>query len=112
MNKLLLGQEAREKILTGAQKLADTVKLTLGPKGRNVLIERRHAEPLITNDGVTIAREVKLECPCARVLLESSIKTNAQAGDGTTTSIVLAQEILQTAARYISTGASPVFIKE
>jgi len=116
VNKLLIGNNAFEKVLTGARKIAEAVKLTLGPKGRNVLIERPHAEPLITNDGVTIAREIKLECPYesigAQVLREASIKTNLQAGEGTTTSIVLAEQILNTAARYIATGASPVFIKE
>lgn len=116
MNKLLLGTEAREKILAGARKIAEAVKLTLGPKGRNILIERPHAEPLITNDGVTIAREIKLDCPYesigAQVLREASIKTNSDAGDGTTTSIVLAEQILKAATRYIAAGASPVMIKE
>lgn len=115
-DKLLLGVKAREKVLAGAYKIAEAVKLTLGPKGRNVLIERQHASPLITNDGVTIARDVKLECPYesmgAQVLREASIKTNTEAGDGTTTSIVLAQAILEHASRYIAAGVSPVFIKE
>jgi len=114
--KLLIGDEAREKILSGVRKLCSAVKLTLGPKGRNVLLERPHATPLITNDGVTIAREVKLECPFeelgAQVLREASIKTNIEAGDGTTTSIVLAEQIMNKAARRIALGESPVSIKE
>ena len=116
MNKLLIGQQAREKILSGVRKLAETVKLTLGPKGRNVLLERPHATPLITNDGVTIVRDVKLECPYedlgVQVLREASIKTNTEAGDGTTTSIVLAEQIINKASRRIALGESPVLIKE
>jgi chaperonin GroEL len=116
MSKLLIGNEAREKILSGVRKLADAVKLTLGPKGRNVLLERTHGAPLITNDGVTIAREIKLECPFeslgAQVLREASIKTNTEAGDGTTTSIVLAEQIMNKAAKRIALGESPISIKE
>jgi chaperonin GroEL len=114
--KLLLGDEARAKILSGVHKIAQMVKLTLGPKGRNVLIERTNADPLITNDGVTIAREVKLECPFesigAQILREASIKTNAEAGDGTTTSIVLAEQIMTKAAKHINNGESPIMLKE
>jgi len=116
MSKLLIGNEAREKILSGVRKLAEAVKLTLGPKGRNVLLERPHGAPLITNDGVTIAREVKLECPFegigAQVLCEASIKTNTEAGDGTTTSIVIAEQIMCKASRRIALGESSVSIKE
>lgn len=115
-NRLLIGADARAKILTGARKIAEAVKLTLGPRGRNVLVERPNADPLITNDGVTIAREIELECPYeaigAHVLREASIKTNTQAGDGTTTSILLAQQILELASKKISFGESPVLIKE
>ena len=115
MTKTLING-AREKILAGAGKLAGIVKLTLGPKGRNVIIDRLHAEPLITNDGVTIAREFKLEDPFenlgARVLLGCSIKTNETAGDGTTSAIVFGESLLKLGGKQISLGASPVLIKE
>ena len=91
--------EARKLLLKGVDTLADTVKITLGPKGRNVVLERKYGAPLITNDGVTIAKDISLENPSenlgAQLIKEVSIKTNDVAGDGTTTAIVLAQAIIK-----------------
>jgi len=116
MKKIILGAEAREKILGGTKKIADVVKLTLGPRGRNVLLDRGGAEPLITNDGVTIANEAEFECPFenigARVLREASMKTNQTAGDGTTTAVLLAAEIIEKGLRRIELGSSPVLVKQ
>lgn len=116
MKKIAINSDAREKILSGCKKIADIVRLTLGPKGRNVLIERNVGEPLITNDGVTIAKEIAFDCPFenigARVLREASTKTNANAGDGTTTAIVLASEIIEKGSRSIAIGESPMHLKE
>lgn len=92
------GEEARKALETGVNTLANTVKITLGPKGRNVVLERKYGSPLITNDGVTIAKEIELEDPFenmgAALVREVSTKTNDVAGDGTTTACVLAQAII------------------
>ena len=95
---LIYGEAARKKLQAGVDKLANTVKVTLGPKGRNVVLDREYDTPLITNDGVTIAKDVVLDDPFenmgASLLKQVSIKTNDVAGDGTTTSAVLAQKIV------------------
>lgn len=92
-------EEVRKKLLTGVDKLADTVKITLGPKGRNVLLDKKYGSPLITNDGVTIAREIELEDAFenmgAQLVKEVATKTNDVAGDGTTTATLLAQAIIR-----------------
>ena len=110
------GSFAKEMILTGVNTLADTVKLTLGPKGRNVILEKSYGSPLITNDGVSIAGEIELKDPYenmgAKLVHEVADKTNNEAGDGTTTAIVLAQAIIQRGFKAISYGANPVLVKE
>jgi len=109
------GEEARKKLLDGVNKLADTVKVTLGPKGRNVVLDKSFGAPLITNDGVTIAKEIELSDPYenmgARLVKEVSVKTNDIAGDGTTTATVLAQKMIKEGIRNIAAGADPMAIK-
>ena len=99
----------------GVDKLADTVKVTLGPRGRNVVIDKKWGAPTITNDGVTIAREVELEDPYenlgAQLAKEVATKTNDVAGDGTTTATVLAQAMVHEGLRYVAAGASPIALK-
>lgn len=113
--EIKFGEEARKKILNGVDKLANTVKVTLGPKGRNVVIDRGFQSPLITNDGVTIAKEIefedKYENVGARLVKEVSEKTNEIAGDGTTTATVLAQEMIKEGIKNISSGHEPMSIK-
>ena len=96
--ELHYGEDARRKLQAGVDQLANTVKITLGPKGRNVLLEKKFGSPLITNDGVTIAREIELEDPIenlgAQLVKEVATKTNDVAGDGTTTATLLAQIII------------------
>ncbi|WP_026391659.1 chaperonin GroEL [Haploplasma modicum] len=110
------GSIAKEKILDGVNKLADTVKVTLGPKGRNVILEKSYGSPLITNDGVTIAKEIELSDPYenmgAKLVYEVANKTNDEAGDGTTTATVLAQSIIQKGFKAVSYGANPVLVRE
>jgi len=114
--KILFGFEAIKSLESGVNKLANAVKLTLGPKGRNVALERKYGTTLITNDGVTIAKEIELEDPFenvgANVIKEVSIKTNDTAGDGTTTACVLAQSIINNGIRCYSTGANQVLLKK
>ena len=109
------GEEARKKMLEGVNKLADTVKVTLGPKGRNVVLDKNFGAPLITNDGVTIAKEIELpdlyENIGARLVKEVSIKTNDIAGDGTTTATVLAQKMIKEGIRNVAAGSDPMAIK-
>ena len=109
------GEEARRKLLDGVNQLADTVKVTLGPKGRNVVLDKNFGAPLITNDGVTIAKEITLEDPYenmgARLVKEVSVKTNDIAGDGTTTATVLAQKMIQEGVRNVAAGGDPMAIK-
>lgn len=97
--EIKFGEDARKKMLDGVNKLADTVKVTLGPKGRNVVLDKSFGAPLITNDGVTIAKEIELDDPYenigARLVKEVATKTNDIAGDGTTTATVLAQAIIK-----------------
>ena len=109
------GEDARKSLLEGVNKLADTVKVTLGPKGRNVVLDKKFGAPLITNDGVTIAKEIELEDPYenmgAGLVKEVSIKTNDVAGDGTTTATVLAQKMIKEGIRNIAAGADTMSIK-
>jgi len=113
--ELHYGEEARRKLQAGVDKLADTVKITLGPKGRNVLIDKKFGSPLITNDGVTIAREIELEDAVenmgAQVVKEVASKTNDVAGDGTTTATLLAQIIIREGFKNVAAGANPMVLK-
>ena len=110
------GEEARKKLLSGVDQLADTVKITLGPKGRNVLLEKKYGSPLITNDGVTIAKEIELEDAFenmgAQLVKEVATKTNDVAGDGTTTATLLAQSIIREGFKNLAAGANPMVLKK
>ena len=114
--ELYYGEESRRKLLAGVDKLADTVKITLGPKGRNVLIEKSYGSPLITNDGVSIAREIELEDQVenmgAQLVKEVATKTNDVAGDGTTTATLLAQSIIREGFKNVTAGANPMILKK
>ncbi len=109
------GEEARKALETGVNTIADTVKITLGPKGRNVVLDKKYGSPLITNDGVTIAKEIELEDPFenmgAQLVKEVSTKTNDVAGDGTTTAMVLAQAIIREGLKNLAAGANPIILK-
>ncbi len=109
------GEDARKSLLEGVNKLADTVKVTLGPKGRNVVLDKSFGAPLITNDGVTIAKEIELEDKFenmgARLVKEVSTKTNDVAGDGTTTATVLAQAMIKEGVKNVAAGADPMAVK-
>ena len=113
--ELYYGEDSRRKLLAGVDKLADTVKITLGPKGRNVLIEKSYGSPLITNDGVSIAREIELEDQVenmgAQLVKEVATKTNDVAGDGTTTATLLAQSIIREGFKNVTAGANPMVLK-
>ena len=113
--EIKFGEDARKKLLDGVNKLADTVKVTLGPKGRNVVLDKEFGAPLITNDGVTIAKEIELtdqyENIGARLVKEVSVKTNDIAGDGTTTATVLAQKMIKEGIRNVAAGSDPMAIK-
>ncbi len=110
------GVEARKALESGVNKLADTVKVTLGPKGRNVVLDKKFGTPLITNDGVTIAKDVELEDPFenmgAQLVKEVATKTNDVAGDGTTTATVLAQAMIQEGLKNIAAGANPIILRK
>ncbi|MBO4366942.1 MAG: chaperonin GroEL [Clostridia bacterium] len=110
------GNDAREALLRGVDKLADTVKITLGPKGRNVVLEKKYGSPLITNDGVTIAKEIELDDPFenmgASLVREVASKTNDAAGDGTTTATLLAQAFIREGMKNVAAGANPMVIKK
>ena len=110
------GEESRRKLLAGVDKLADTVKITLGPKGRNVLIERSYGSPLITNDGVSIAKEIEFEDQVenmgAQLVKEVATKTNDVAGDGTTTATLLTQAIVREGFKNVTAGANPMVLKK
>ena len=112
---LFYGEESRRKLLAGVDKLADTVKITLGPKGRNVLIEKSYGSPLITNDGVSIAKEVELEDQVenmgAQLVKEVATKTNDVAGDGTTTATLLTQAVVREGFKNVTAGANPMVLK-
>jgi len=113
--RILFGSEARSKILAGVNTLANAVKVTLGPKGRNVTIEKSFGAPTITKDGVTVAKEIdlkdKLENMGAQMVKEVASKTADVAGDGTTTATVLAQAIFQEGNKYVTAGANPIELK-
>ena len=110
------GEEARKALEKGVNTLANTVKITLGPKGRNVVLDKKYGAPLITNDGVTIAKEIELEDPFenmgAQLVKEVSTKTNDVAGDGTTTAVVLAQGMIREGLKNLAAGANPVILKK
>ncbi len=114
--QILYGDEARKALERGVNTLADTVKITLGPKGRNVVLDKKYASPLITNDGVTIAKEIELEDPFenmgAQLIKEVSVKTNDVAGDGTTTAAVLAQAIIREGNKNFAAGANPIVLRK
>ena len=117
MSKLIKrGEDARKALETGVNQLADTVKVTLGPKGRNVVLDKKFGAPLITNDGVTIAKEIELEDPFenmgAQLVKEVSTKTNDVAGDGTTTATLLAQAIVGEGLKNLAAGANPIVMKK
>ena len=113
--EIFYGEDARRKLQAGVDQLANTVKITLGPKGRNVLISKSFGSPLITNDGVTIAREIELadgvENMGAQVVKEVASKTNDVAGDGTTTATLLAQIIIKEGFKNVAAGANPMELK-
>ena len=117
MSKLIKrGEDARKALETGVNQLADTVKVTLGPKGRNVVLDKKYGSPLITNDGVTIAKEIELDDPFenmgAQLVKEVSTKTNDVAGDGTTTATLLAQAIIGEGLKNLAAGANPIVMKK
>ncbi len=113
---IIFGEDARKSLQAGVDKLADAVKVTLGPKGRNVVLDKKYGSPLITNDGVTIAKEIELEDPFenmgAQLVKEVSVKTNDAAGDGTTTATVLAQALIKEGMKNVAAGANPMVVKK
>src|SRR5207344_2078640 len=116
MAKILkFDEEARRALESGVNRLADTVKVTLGPRGRNVVLDKKWGAPTITNDGVTIAREIELDDPYenlgAQLAKEVATKTNDVAGDGTTTATVLAQAMVKEGLRNVAAGAGPASLK-
>ena len=114
--EILYGTEARAALLAGVDKLANTVKITLGPKGRNVVLEKKFGAPLITNDGVTIAKEIELENAAenmgAQLVREVAVKTNDAAGDGTTTATLIAQALIHEGMKNVAAGANPMVIRK
>ena len=113
--QLIFSEEARKSLKAGIDKLTDTVKVTLGPRGRNVILDKKFGPPLVCSDGVTIAKEIELPDPFenmgAQLLKETASKTNDAAGDGTTTSVVLAQSIITEGFKNTAAGANPMAIK-
>ncbi len=114
--QIIYGEEARKALQAGVDKLANTVKITLGPKGRNVVLDKKYGTPLITNDGVTIAKDIELEDPFenmgAQLVKEVSTKTNDTAGDGTTTATLLAQAIIREGMKNVAAGANPMILRK
>ena len=114
--EIAYGSEARAKLLAGIDKLADTVKVTLGPKGRNVVLDKKYGAPLITNDGVTIAKDIELEDAMenmgAQLVKEVATKTNDAAGDGTTTATLLAQAFIHEGMKNVTAGANPMVLRK
>jgi len=114
--QIIFGEDARKALQNGVDKLANTVKVTLGPKGRNVVLDKKYGSPLITNDGVTIAKEIELDDPFenmgAQLVKEVSVKTNDAAGDGTTTATVLAQALIAEGMKNVAAGANPMVVKK
>ena len=113
--ELVFREDARKKLEKGVNAIADAVKITLGPKGRNVVLDKKYGSPTITNDGVTIAREIELEDHFenmgAQLVKEVATKTNDVAGDGTTTATVLAQAMVREGLKNVAAGANPMFLK-
>ena len=113
---ILFGEEARRALERGVNKLADTVKVTMGPKGRNVVLDKKFGAPLITNDGVTIAKDVELddvfENMGAQLVREVATKTNDIAGDGTTTATLLAQAFVGEGLKNVTAGANPMVVRK
>ena len=114
--EIFYGADARAALLRGVDKLADTVKITLGPKGRNVVLDKKFGAPLITNDGVTIAKEIELDCAAenmgAQLVREVATKTNDAAGDGTTTATLLAQALIHEGMKNVTAGANPMVLRK
>ena len=114
--QIIYGEEARKALKSGIDQLADTVKITLGPKGRHVVLDKKFGAPLITNDGVTIAKEIELDDPFenmgAQLVKEVSVKTNDVAGDGTTTATLLAQALIREGMKNVTAGANPMMLKK
>lgn len=114
--QIIYGEDARKALMSGVNQLADTVKITLGPKGRNVVLDKKFGSPLITNDGVTIAKEIELEDPFenmgAQLVKEVSTKTNDVAGDGTTTATLLAQALIREGMKNVTAGANPMVVRK
>ena len=112
---LIFAEEARKKLESGVNTVADAVRVTLGPKGRNVVIFSEHGAPVITKDGVTVAKAINLECPYedlgAQLCKQVSMKTNDIAGDGTTSATVLAQAIVKEGLKYVASGGNPLALK-
>ena len=113
--QILFDEEARRSLERGVNQLADAVKVTLGPKGRNVVLDKKYGSPTITNDGVTIARDIELEDPFenmgAQLVKEVATKTNDVAGDGTTTATLLAQAMINEGMKNVAAGANPMILK-
>ena len=116
MSEIRFSRDIRKAMLRGVNQLANTVKVTLGPKGRNVILQRENGSPLITNDGVSIAKEIEFEDPFenmgAKLVYEVANKTNDVAGDGTTTATVLAQYMIEHGFQQVDRGINPVILKE
>ncbi|MDO4420044.1 MAG: chaperonin GroEL [Ruminococcus sp.] len=114
--QIAYGADARKALKSGIDQLADTVKITLGPKGRNVVLDKKYGAPLITNDGVTIAKEIELDDPFenmgAQLVKEVSVKTNDAAGDGTTTATLLAQALIREGMKNVTAGANPMILRK
>lgn len=114
--QIKFNEDARRVLVKGIDKLADTVKVTLGPKGRNVVLDKKFGTPTITNDGVTIARDIELEDPFenmgAQLIKEVATKTQDVAGDGTTTATLLAQAIIHEGMKNVVAGANPIIVKK
>src|SRR4051794_26052016 len=113
--QIVYGEQSRQAVLRGVNQLADAVKVTLGPKGRNVVLDKKFGSPLITKDGVTVAKEIDLKDPMenlgARMVREVASKTSDVAGDGTTTATVLAQAIFREGIKSVTAGANPMELK-
>src|SRR5580765_7948506 len=113
--QIVYGEQSRQAILRGVNQLADAVKVTLGPRGRNVVLEKKYGSPTITNDGVTVAKEVELSDPFenmgAQLVREVASKTSDVAGDGTTTATILGQAIYREGLKNVTAGANPIAIK-
>ena len=113
--KIVYGEDARRALQAGIDKLANTVKITLGPKGRNVVLDKKFGSPLVVNDGVTIAKEIELEDSFeqmgAQLVKEVAVKTNDAAGDGTTTATLLAQALVREGMKNVAAGANPMVVR-